>query len=134
MYKCVCLHCVIRINTDTITHSQVHSINNSEHDGYIWERLLQINTSPFLALSATVGNPTEFYDWLARVQACHNRKVSLIVHPTRWSDLEKYMFLPLTVDAEERSKITDLRTHRCVLSACVCVCEVGLCVVCMWWV
>ncbi len=55
----------------------------------------------FLALSATVGNPDDFKNWMARVQAqkevqIYNKSnpeaVKLILHTQRYSDLQKYIF------------------------------------------
>ena len=59
------------------------------------------NEFRFLALSATVGNPQDFKNWLARVQSqkevqLYNKSnpesVKLILHNQRYSDLQKYIF------------------------------------------
>lgn len=42
-----------------IIFDEVHSIGNLE-GGVVWEQLLLITTVPLIALSATVGNATEF--------------------------------------------------------------------------
>ena len=39
----------------------------SKEGGEVWERLILYLDCPFLALSATVGNPTEFEEWLRKV-------------------------------------------------------------------
>jgi hypothetical protein len=49
---------------------------------------------PFVALSATVGNPRQFLDFLRSVQRHHNREVKLITYDQRWSDLNHYFYLP----------------------------------------
>ena len=72
---------------------EVHLISTAG-EGSIWERCLSLIRCPFLALSATVGNPRGFHGWLSRLDALRGRQVHLIVHETRWSDLEKGMYLP----------------------------------------
>lgn len=36
--------------------------------GAVWEHLLSMLRCPFLALSATIGNPQEFTDWLSALK------------------------------------------------------------------
>jgi hypothetical protein len=62
---------------------EVHNINDAEL-GAVWERLLQLTSCPFLALSATVGEPEKFRDWLSRARKA---PVELIVHSERYNDL-----------------------------------------------
>ncbi|KAF6823589.1 DEAD/DEAH box helicase, partial [Colletotrichum musicola] len=50
-----------------IIFDEVHCIGQAE-DGIIWEQLLLLAPCPIIALSATVGNPTEFRNWLAVTQ------------------------------------------------------------------
>jgi len=76
-----------------VVFDEVHCLGSTEN-GDVWERLLMMVRCPFIALSATLGNPEEFSGWLSRIQATHDRKVNLIIHRTRWSDLIKYMYLP----------------------------------------
>lgn len=72
---------------------EVHTLGE-DNGGIVWERLLSMLSCPFLALSATLGNPQAFHSWLGSIQDTHNRTVHLIVHPTRWSDLYQYMYVP----------------------------------------
>ncbi len=53
-----------------------------------------INPMPFIALSATVGNPEQFHSWLSKVQSRKNHEVRLIPKtlPSRYSDLQKYVY------------------------------------------
>ncbi len=49
---------------------------------------------PIIALSATVGNPGEFNDWLVSTQKSHNVDLKMIQHPYRYSDLRKFVYYP----------------------------------------
>lgn len=46
---------------------EVHCISTSE-EGRMWERILLLANAPFLALSATVGEPETFVAWLQSVK------------------------------------------------------------------
>jgi len=76
-----------------VVFDEVHCLGSTEN-GAVWERLLKMVRCPFIALSATLGNPDDFSEWMGRIQQTHNRKINLIIHRTRWSDLIKYMYLP----------------------------------------
>lgn len=80
------------VNIKYAIFDEVHCVG--EEGGDVWERLLQLLPCPFLALSATVGNPNMFFSWLKRVSDLHSFKIRLIVHPHRWSDLQKFVYLP----------------------------------------
>ncbi|CAJ1386510.1 unnamed protein product, partial [Effrenium voratum] len=48
---------------------------------------------PFIALSATVADPSVFHNWLGRVNEKKElAKVSIIEHRERWNDLYKYVW------------------------------------------
>jgi hypothetical protein len=76
-----------------IIFDEVHSIGQAE-DGVVWEQLLLLAPCPIIALSATVGNPGEFNDWLAETQKSSGFELKMIQHSTRYSDLRKYMYEP----------------------------------------
>ncbi|KAM3074302.1 hypothetical protein ACMFMG_002886 [Clarireedia jacksonii] len=76
-----------------IIFDEVHSIGQAE-DGVVWEQLLLLAPCPIIALSATVGNPEQFNDWLAETQKASGSEMVMIKHSTRYSDLRKYMFEP----------------------------------------
>jgi superfamily II RNA helicase len=76
-----------------IIFDEVHSIGQAE-DGVVWEQLLLLAPCPIIALSATVGNPEQFHDWLAETQKASGNEIVMIKHSTRYSDLRKYMFEP----------------------------------------
>ena len=45
---------------------EVHNIVSE--NGAVWEHLLVLVNQPFLALSATIGNPDQFAAWLERLE------------------------------------------------------------------
>lgn len=76
-----------------IIFDEIHSIGAAE-DGVVWEQLLLLAPSPVICLSATVGNPEQFSDWLADIQKVSNTTLTMIKHSTRYSDLRKYVYQP----------------------------------------
>jgi hypothetical protein len=104
-----------------VIFDEVHLISTAG-EGSIWERCLSLIRCPFLALSATVGNPRGFYSWLSRLDAMRGRQVHLIVHETRWSDLEKSMYLPQNPSIPPHNPDGDfkfdMRTHQILPTHC----------------
>ncbi|KAF7185809.1 putative helicase [Pseudocercospora fuligena] len=76
-----------------IIFDEIHSIGQAE-DGVVWEQLLLMAPCPIIALSATVGNPQEFSDWLATTQQAIGKELVTVQHPHRYSDLRKYFYVP----------------------------------------
>ncbi|KAL4968332.1 putative DEAD/DEAH box helicase [Aspergillus stella-maris] len=76
-----------------IIFDEVHCIGQAE-DGVIWEQLLLLAPCPIIALSATVGHPDEFKDWLEKAQNANGLELRMIQHKTRYSDLRKYVYRP----------------------------------------
>jgi superfamily II RNA helicase len=72
-----------------IIFDEIHSIGHTE-DGLVWEQLLLLAPCRIIALSATVGNPSEFADWLQSTQNNMGVTLKLIQHTQRYSDLRKY--------------------------------------------
>ncbi len=79
-----------------IIFDEIHSIGQAE-DGVVWEQLLLLAPCPIIALSATVGNPEQFNDWLKETQESSGSELKMIEHSTRYSDLRKYMYEPPSV-------------------------------------
>ena len=78
-----------------VIFDEVHSMGESAEEAAIWEHALQLIQCPFLAMSATVGNPAKFHQWLsytAEIKA--GPKVHLIEYKERFNDLQKYAFAP----------------------------------------
>lgn len=76
-----------------IIFDEIHSIGQAD-DGVVWEQLLLLAPCPIIALSATVGNPGQFNDWLMETQKALGSELKMIQHSTRYSDLRKYMYEP----------------------------------------
>lgn len=76
-----------------IIFDEIHSIGQAE-DGVVWEQLLLLAPCPIIALSATVGNPDQFNDWLTETQKSAGSELKMIQHSTRYSDLRKYTYEP----------------------------------------
>ena len=76
-----------------IIFDEIHSIGQAD-DGVVWEQLLLLAPCPIIALSATVGNPEQFNDWLAATQRSSGFKLKMIQHHHRYSDLRKFMYNP----------------------------------------
>lgn len=72
---------------------EIHSIGQAE-DGVVWEQLLLLAPCPIIALSATVGNPSAFSDWLQTTQQAIGVDLETVQHTHRYSDLRKYFFVP----------------------------------------
>ncbi|KAJ5657229.1 DEAD/DEAH box helicase [Penicillium longicatenatum] len=76
-----------------IIFDEIHSIGQAK-EGVIWEQLLLLAPCPIIALSATVGNPDEFYSWLKRAQGVNGHDLKMISHKHRYSDLRNYEYCP----------------------------------------
>ncbi len=76
-----------------IIFDEIHSIGQAE-DGVVWEQLLLLAPCQIIALSATVGNPEEFNDWLASAQKSLGMTLTMIKHDQRYSDLRKSVYTP----------------------------------------
>lgn len=51
---------------------EVHCIGTTtEESSPSWERVICMLHCPFIALSATVGNPNEFHGWLQEIRNCN---------------------------------------------------------------
>lgn len=76
-----------------IIFDEVHCIGQDE-DGVVWEQLLLSAPCPVIALSATIGNPEPFREWLSQVQKSKGLKLDTVVHTARYSDLRKFIYMP----------------------------------------
>lgn len=74
-----------------IIFDEVHCIGQAE-DGIIWEQLLLLAPCPIIALSATVGNPMEFKQWLEAASRVKGFDFEMVVHGSRYSDLRKFIY------------------------------------------
>jgi superfamily II DNA/RNA helicase len=69
-----------------VIFDEIHCINEKEV-GSTWEHLLLLIQCPFLALSATIGNPEEFHAWLSQLEKPNVPCVNLVRHNQRPRDL-----------------------------------------------
>ncbi|KAJ1300164.1 hypothetical protein OPQ81_011916 [Rhizoctonia solani] len=70
---------------------EIHSIGQLE-GGQVWEHIILLSTCPILGLSATVGQPESFSEWLGSVQKEHHQGYAMIEHKYRYSHLRKYVW------------------------------------------
>lgn len=89
-----------------IIFDEVHCIGQ-DADGVVWEQLLLAAPCPVIALSATIGNPGPFREWLSQVQRNKGLKLDFIVHTARYSDLRKFIHIP-----QEREPFQGLRRNQ----------------------
>lgn len=78
-----------------IIFDEIHCIGQVD-DGVVWEQLLLLAPCPVIALSATVGNPQEFSNWLRMTQMENGIDLTTIEHRHRYSDLRKFVYNPPT--------------------------------------
>ncbi|KAF5370269.1 hypothetical protein D9758_006936 [Tetrapyrgos nigripes] len=71
---------------------EIHCIGQQE-GGSVWEQLILMAPCPIIGLSATIGDPQMFSDWLGSVQRAHGFEYEFIQHPHRYSHLRKYIYL-----------------------------------------
>lgn len=74
-----------------VIFDEIHAV--SSNTGAVWERLLVAINCPFLALSATIGQATEFHASLQRACSFKDKssRVHLIEHKERFNDLSPLM-------------------------------------------
>ncbi|KAF8958161.1 hypothetical protein BDZ97DRAFT_66327 [Flammula alnicola] len=75
-----------------IVLDEIHSIGQQE-GGAVWEQILLFAPCPIIGLSATIGSPERFSDWLSSVQKAHEFDYDFIEHPHRYSHLRKFFYV-----------------------------------------
>ncbi|KAE9406161.1 P-loop containing nucleoside triphosphate hydrolase protein [Gymnopus androsaceus JB14] len=89
-----------------IVLDEIHSIGQ-EQEGAVWEQIILLAPCPVIGLSATVGSPEQFNQWLESVQQAHHFTHVYIHHPHRYSHLRKFFYLSST----EKSPRSSLSSH-----------------------
>ena len=89
------VHCIQEFGTGDSTDNKNNTV--------VWEHIIDLLPCPFLALSATIGNPNEFQKWLSITQERFGREVKIVKHQYRWSDLVLHCYLPDTNDTNATS-------------------------------
>ncbi|XP_955365.1 dead/deah-like helicase, putative [Theileria annulata] len=102
-----------------VIFDEVHCIADLELGSFL-ERCIHLIPCPFLALSATIGNASQFHQWLSNITSYNNsplsqgepeqleqksNKVHFIMFDERFSDLKLEVYFPATnVDATTTNK------------------------------
>ena len=100
---------------------EVHCISSSD-GGSLWEHILLLSNAPFLALSATVGEPEAFVAWLQRIkdfqrncekgQGDETYRVRLVQHFERWVDLRRHIYVGAeTIGSDDSVLVKTGRLH-----------------------
>ncbi|TFK38254.1 hypothetical protein BDQ12DRAFT_684235 [Crucibulum laeve] len=71
---------------------EIHSIGQQE-GGAVWEQIILLAPCPVIGLSATIGSPETFNEWLKTVQNAHGFEHIFIQHPHRYSHLRKSFYV-----------------------------------------
>jgi superfamily II RNA helicase len=100
-----------------IIFDEIHSIGQAE-DGVVWEQLLLLAPCQIIALSATVGNPQEFNDWMTTTQKSAGYDLKMIQYQQRYSDLRKFVFTPPTQFAFRGLRSRKTQTQSLGLDGC----------------
>ncbi|PBK64183.1 P-loop containing nucleoside triphosphate hydrolase protein [Armillaria solidipes] len=74
-----------------IVLDEIHCIGQQE-GGAVWEQIILLAPCPIIGLSATIGEPETFNDWLASVSRAHGYKHTFIQHKHRYSHLRKFFY------------------------------------------
>ncbi|KAK0207916.1 hypothetical protein DFS33DRAFT_392484 [Desarmillaria ectypa] len=70
---------------------EIHCIGQQE-GGSVWEQIMLLAPCPIIGLSATIGEPETFNDWLASVSGAHGYRHTFIQHKHRYSHLRKFFY------------------------------------------
>eukprot|EP01094_Clydonella_sp_ATCC50884_P008156 TRINITY_DN1745_c0_g2_i2.p1 TRINITY_DN1745_c0_g2~~TRINITY_DN1745_c0_g2_i2.p1 ORF type:complete len:1860 (+),score=903.65 TRINITY_DN1745_c0_g2_i2:199-5778(+) len=89
---------------DEVHCIQGNNVSLDAETGSTWEHVIDMLPCPFVALSATIGNPDRFHSWLAQTQRSQGREVRLIVHPHRWGDLKLSVYAPPVGDESDKKR------------------------------
>jgi ATP-dependent RNA helicase DDX60 len=107
---------------------EIHTIGQQE-GGAVWEQILLLAPCPIMSglfvsqfhmilmlsfcsgLSATIGEPEVFNEWLGSVQTAHDYKHNFIHHPHRYSHLRKFYYL-LQDGKPTPEKFTGLKKYK----------------------
>eukprot|EP01119_Soliformovum_irregulare_P017406 TRINITY_DN516_c1_g1_i1.p2 TRINITY_DN516_c1_g1~~TRINITY_DN516_c1_g1_i1.p2 ORF type:complete len:1714 (-),score=696.54 TRINITY_DN516_c1_g1_i1:40-5181(-) len=101
-----------------VIFDEVHSVGDEE-SGLLWEHCIQAVRCPFLALSATVGNPEEMQSWMQKIKETQWKTagnsgpapaVRFISHNDRYSDLMKMVYIPPAERTEAEAEMVNI--HR----------------------
>eukprot|EP00477_Mikrocytos_mackini_P000611 GAHX01000652.1.p1 GENE.GAHX01000652.1~~GAHX01000652.1.p1 ORF type:complete len:1594 (+),score=373.75 GAHX01000652.1:54-4835(+) len=92
----------------TVIIDEVHCLEDSEI-GHLYQKIFTLLKCPFVALSATVGNPENFKKWL---EVLKGEEIEMIINNERWSDIEKRFYIPRPL-TEERLDVFKDNVQEC---------------------
>ncbi|KAG2142339.1 hypothetical protein DEU56DRAFT_793643 [Suillus clintonianus] len=87
---------------------EIHTIGQQE-GGAVWEQILLLSPCPIIGLSATVGAPERFNEWLESVQKAGGFQHKFVHYPHRYSHLRKFYY---NIHEEPRDAFQSLSTHK----------------------
>ncbi|QRV75685.1 DEAD/DEAH box helicase [Ceratobasidium sp. AG-Ba] len=86
---------------------EIHSIGQLE-GGQVWEHIILLSTCPILGLSATIGQPEAFSEWLQSVQEAHHQPYAIVEHKYRYSHLRKFAWQMPKLSSSDRHSFNGL--------------------------
>ncbi|KAL9653383.1 hypothetical protein ABK040_002019 [Willaertia magna] len=101
-----------------VVFDEIHHIGD-ESQGATWEHCLSLIRCPFIALSATIGNPIHFQQWLSEITKCKNNNTEVELVPAvdnngkfkvleRLQPLEYYTFTPNSLNILGEDKLVKI--------------------------
>jgi hypothetical protein len=87
---------------------EIHTIGQQE-GGAVWEQILLLSPCPVIGLSATVGAPERFNEWLESVQKAGGFQHKFVHYPHRYSHLRKFYY---NIHEKPRGTFQSLSTYK----------------------
>ncbi|KAG1903002.1 uncharacterized protein F5891DRAFT_111844 [Suillus fuscotomentosus] len=87
---------------------EIHTIGQQE-GGAVWEQILLLCPCPIIGLSATVGAPEKFNEWLESVQKAGGFQHKFVHYPYRYSHLRKFYY---NIHEKPRDTFQGLSTYK----------------------
>ncbi|OAX31611.1 P-loop containing nucleoside triphosphate hydrolase protein, partial [Rhizopogon vinicolor AM-OR11-026] len=87
---------------------EIHTIGQQE-GGAVWEQILLLSPCPIIGLSATVGAPERFNEWLESVQKAGGFQHKFVHYPHRYSHLRKFFY---NIHEEPKDGFQGLSTYK----------------------
>eukprot|EP01117_Protostelium_nocturnum_P014372 TRINITY_DN5469_c0_g1_i1.p1 TRINITY_DN5469_c0_g1~~TRINITY_DN5469_c0_g1_i1.p1 ORF type:complete len:1744 (+),score=799.57 TRINITY_DN5469_c0_g1_i1:145-5376(+) len=100
-------------NIKYVVLDEVHCIG--QENGEVWQRLLLMLPCPFLALSATIGNLQDLYEWMKGISESRGRRMHLVHHKERYNYL-KLTYLDTSADLKSLNPLFAVNTKSVIRS------------------
>jgi hypothetical protein len=98
----------IRERTKYLILDEIHSMNNE--GGSCWETIMMMIRCPILALSATLGNPEPFMNWLKTIRREH--EVHLVECQHRFVPLSYFLYNPYNESVDHVHPLAALNPYQ----------------------